>query len=859
MVQKMTEKDLPEAIRRLFESNNYRVRTSVHVYGAEVDLIAEPKGDAFASLIYIEATVQHVDNTKYGKDLSKLAMIQRKDPRARLLIISSVGFTASVLERAAETGVECLTYEELFRRFEKFEPYISYVTNAHASPIAKELSYLSDIYQPHRFRDGMGTHSAVQWLEQWRGDISTSGRWLVTVGEYGTGKTALTKVLQYRWTQDYIRDPSLPIPFRIELRNFTRQFDARGLLHYFLDHNELGHVPIDFAFSLIRSGRVVLLLDGYDEMAQYLKSRERRECLRALAELADGGAKGILTSRPNYFTEAEELQVFDTLYRSLRTEYLLTASDEEQIEQEKQIDEFIRKSFLERSERSLQDLDRAQTRALVERQLHDDPEGQRALFEILDRVFREEGGKDVSLSGKPVIVSYLLEVVEQLKADRVSEIPEKITEWYVYKLIIGKLMMRDLQNGGELAPEHRRRFLQSLAVRLSERDAPSADEATMRSLIRSVFSSEIRRLGRGSSGDNPEDVYFNDLRRSSTLTRSSLTQDRGWAFSHNSLREFLVTEYMLNKLVSEKPQSVNVPISEAMQLFAATQGKKDIEGQLTALRNAWLSRSTMPSFGALLALLWEAGCKSAGRQGSRSPVRSFLEYCSAETRNFSAVPLRKLNFSTPGVTTDLKGFDMSSTEISECVFEKADCAGVNFSDSILESTSFKDADLSGARFTNSDLIDIDLTRAKVAGADFRRISRDSTIIVTTGDSTVAEMLTEAHAIGYLNYHGAQTDEVGSYYALQYHPYFFIVEKICTKMKESSPRQRQGVEQRGVAQRNVPFARRFIAEMERCNFISAPGGRLNQLVLTPEGRNAFARFVDHSEVPEEIERFLRENP
>lgn len=30
-------------------------------------------------------------------------------------------------------------------------------------------------------------------------------------------------------------------------------------------------------------------------------------------------------------------------------------------------------------------------------------------------------------------------------------------------------------------------------------------------------------------------------------------------------------------------------------------------------------------------------------------------------------------------------------------------------------------------------------------------------------------------------------------------------------------------------------------------------------LTPEGRNAFARFVDHSEVPVEIGRFLRENP
>ncbi|QYX81707.1 hypothetical protein [Streptomyces akebiae] len=88
---------------------------------------------------------------------------------------------------------------------------------------------------------------------------------------------------------------------------------------------------------------------------------------------------------------------------------------------------------------------------------------------------------------------------------------------------------------------------------------------------------------------------------------------------------------------------------------------------------------------------------------------------------------------------------------------------------------------------------IDLTRAKAAGADFCQIFRDSTIVVTTGDSAVAEMLTEAKDLGYLNHHGAQSDEVGSYYVLQHHPYFFIVEKICTQdegiQSEAAPRRR----------------------------------------------------------------------
>jgi predicted NACHT family NTPase len=172
-------------------------------------------------------------------------------------------------------------------------------------------------------------------------------------GEYGTGKTALTKILQYRWLQEYKRNPALPIVFRIELRDFARQFDANGLLHHFLDKNDLGHVSLDFVRSLLQSGRIILLLDGYDEMAQYLHTRERRACLEALAELSAGGARGVLTSRPNYFSEGEELQVFEILYRSLSTaSYGATLATTQLLERERRIDELLGQ-FINRFERTL--------------------------------------------------------------------------------------------------------------------------------------------------------------------------------------------------------------------------------------------------------------------------------------------------------------------------------------------------------------------------------------------------------------------------------------------------------------------------------------------------------------------------
>jgi NACHT domain-containing protein len=272
MATQLTPESLPTAIRGLFELNNYSVEGPLQIHGAEVDLLARPKGNPFGASVYIEATVEYVDNDKYGKDLGKLAMIRELEPDAQLLIVSTKGFSLPVKERAEKTRILTFTYLELFAKFEQFEPYLEACIRADTTQ-AHELAALNSIYEEPFFDDKVGVDSATAYLNAWRTNADPRRRWLIVVGEYGTGKTALTKVLQYRWLHEYLINPTLPIPFRIELRDFTRQFDARGLIHHFLDHNGLGHVPIDFVFSLIRSGRIVMLLDGYDEMAQYLSAR----------------------------------------------------------------------------------------------------------------------------------------------------------------------------------------------------------------------------------------------------------------------------------------------------------------------------------------------------------------------------------------------------------------------------------------------------------------------------------------------------------------------------------------------------------------------------------------------------------
>jgi hypothetical protein len=847
---------LPQAVKALFELNNYSVEQSVHVHGAEIDLVATPIDTPFASPVYIEATIEYVDNDKYGKDVGKLALVSKKISDAKLLIVSSSGFTPNVKERAQETGIETLTYQNLFMRFERFERYVSLVLDDH--DFGAELARLSSIYEEPYFDDSSGTSLATDWLGKWRTDEEEQRRWLVVVGEYGTGKTALTKVLQRRWTQEYHDNPALPIPFRIELRDFNRQFDARGLLHHFLDHNRLGHVPVDFVFSLIRSGRIVLLLDGYDEMAQYLSARERRVCLEALANISAGGARGILTSRPNYFSEAEELQVFDILYSSLEAgSYHLTAADKSAIEREREIDDLIVKQILNRYERALRDLSPEQTADLVGRILSSDPDGRMVVLDILRRVFRTtEEGAAVSLSGKPVIIGYLLDVVEQLK-DRVNEeSAPSLTEWDVYKLVVDQLMIRDLRQAGRVGPQQRRSFLQALSVWLSQRDHAVITEMEFRALISKHFKSELRLR---FSDDKSREIenYFEDLRRSGTLSRSTDQIKPGWKFSHNSLREFLLSEKIVDGLETGDLEGTRVPISDAMRLFAASRDLVKIRHLLSLLVRNWGQRAHNPGVSSALLLLWDGALRLFPE--SRDPVQSLIKEINGGQLAMNDVSIERIKLSSSERPAKLDQCNFSRSGFSDIGLNSASLRGANFRDCVLENVNFSDSDLREGSFNGSILIDIDFSGALLASSDFRSIDKDCSILVDSERSSFGRRINGPAAIGYLKYSGAATDNVDPYLVYCNHPKFFIVEKVCSKLAEQTMRQRRGVVQRGAARQDIPFASSFVDYLIKMELVYVPNDRTDLISATPKGRTAFASFAEQRQLIPEIVKFLQDNP
>lgn len=146
----MSPDELVHAIQDILQLNGYTVKVDFKVAGSQIDLSAKSLSDPFAPPIYIEATTEYVDNTKYGKDLTKLSLVREREPSATCMIVSSSGFTVDVVERAKSSRYLTITYDEFFRRFERFEPYLDVVLNS--IPLVDLLEH----YEEPAFEDQHG-------------------------------------------------------------------------------------------------------------------------------------------------------------------------------------------------------------------------------------------------------------------------------------------------------------------------------------------------------------------------------------------------------------------------------------------------------------------------------------------------------------------------------------------------------------------------------------------------------------------------------------------------------------------------------------------------------------------------------
>ncbi|WP_232317103.1 NACHT domain-containing protein, partial [Anabaena sp. CA = ATCC 33047] len=132
------------------------------------------------------------------------------------------------------------------------------------------------------------------------------------LGEFGTGKTwfafhyAWMALQRYREAQERgIERPRVPLV--IPLRDYTKAVSVESLFSEFLFRKYKIPLPNYDAFvHLNRMGKLLLIFDGFDEMATRVDRQQMINNFWELAKVVVPGAKVILTCRSEHFPDAKE-------------------------------------------------------------------------------------------------------------------------------------------------------------------------------------------------------------------------------------------------------------------------------------------------------------------------------------------------------------------------------------------------------------------------------------------------------------------------------------------------------------------------------------------------------------------------
>ncbi len=223
------------------------------------------------------------------------------------------------VKKEENRNLDCYTFDELIDLDADFSGYLDWLsaeikrrevdtkyvplacTKEEIEPITKRRIGVSRYQEEDGWIDG--------YIDLWLDDPAKEH--ISILGEFGTGKTWFT--FHYAWTalQRYkdaekrgLERPRLPVV--ITLRDFSKALNVENILagFFFTTHNI--RINSDVFDQLNRMGKLLLIFDGFDEMAAKVDRQQMINNFWELAKVVVPGAKVILTCRTEHFPEAQE-------------------------------------------------------------------------------------------------------------------------------------------------------------------------------------------------------------------------------------------------------------------------------------------------------------------------------------------------------------------------------------------------------------------------------------------------------------------------------------------------------------------------------------------------------------------------
>lgn len=543
--------------------------------------------------------------------------------------------------------------------------------------IAQDRRYPAELYVPQRYRqldagpeevdDGL-FERAVTWLS------TDDARFVMLLGDFGRGKTFLLRQLA-RYLQE--RLPGL-LPILVELRGLEKAPTLDEILAQHLVRHGVETMQLPKLRYMIRSGRLALLFDGFDELALRVSYEHASDYLQTLLEAATDRAKIVLTSRTQHFQSNQQI------HTALGDRVVQRAGSRVAV---------------------IEDFTEDQIRRFLTNHYRGDAEAANARFELLVDIQDLLG-----LSRNPRMLSFIADLDEsrlrevQRQHDRISaaELYRELVDFW----LVGEAD-RQRHSTGLPSFDERERLdaCTALALRLWTSTAATLPLADLSSEVRATLS---RLAERGYSADQATQAVGSGT----LLVR---TDDDAFTFVHPSVMEWLVASAAAVQLRERRPADVLVSrrLSRLMVDFLCDLAETDhIRGWMAAtLEDTTATEVAKRNALDLGARLDEIAGKQEGP--SRVPERAELAYVDLREQDLTGRNLHGANL----MGANLRGMRLRDTD-----FTGADLTGADLTGARLVGGSVDHVTISGSQWSRAALLGVEGQGSLRHTAEFRQVA-----------------------------------------------------------------------------------------------------------------------------------------
>ena len=513
-------------VAELYRLMGYEVKQNVGILGHQIDIIlvyTMPGG--IKAKTAVECKYVGAGNLKKNDvmdNINAITDLKRNYKIQNSIIVTTNGFAKDIWDTAEENEIRLLTIKELQAGIINFDPYINRIIydfehwgeygDGQRKPIIElfERANLHEYYVLLRCRDSSGViyDPIDKYIEDW---INKDDKNHITLlGDYGTGKSSFLLYLTYILAKSFKDDPfNRPIPIFISLKNYNRIKDIKEMILGVLknDYNILISSSSNFQ-SLLEDGKIILLLDGFDEMESKSNKDVIIQNFEEITKLVTKKSKVILTSRTHYFkTHSQVKDIFNPQYD---TDLLKMIRGNHRFEIVELL-EFNNEQIIEFLQNHVEDY--------------------MAMWGKIKSTYNLE-----DLSKRPILLEMIIRSLPALiKAGR------EINSSELYEIYTNIWIKRDDWRS-VMKPDEKATIMEELSLHMFLDNIQSVYYTELNHIVLEHFKSKI-----ASSED--EDIFDTDTRTCSFLNRD---HDGNYKFVHKSFMEFFVAKKFYKEINENK-------------------------------------------------------------------------------------------------------------------------------------------------------------------------------------------------------------------------------------------------------------------------------------------------------------------